>query len=455
LLLIQDQQRRSHSDFLKEGAQKYVENHKDNFYLNQNSKIHVDLRKKALANKDYYIEDIKLSENAKTLIKEADIELTAFGHLHATNNLAREAQSELIILINLLADQKVKYADDKLSCELMKSTLKLAHIGFKHAQKENVAASWAISDYINCILDLMPTLTEVKHISKGIFSGILKGSKNVVHLITNPKETLINLTKCINQLGLALNICDSDPIGLAYMSNNEKIIELEKQAKETAQIIKELELQFKKLSFAEKIEKISELATEWILTDAVFKAAGIVGKTVASQIVSKIEKISKVVPQANKLTEISMQLSKNAESLYSTIECVDTKMTEKIGKETILKARDELFLSHWCLAEKGCTINGRYYTIHALERMAPPTKEVIEELERRALMKGYARGTDKFNDYVQPRGVPPSVVEDSIQTLKPILGKKPGTLEYKNNNVLVVTNIKGDVITVYKNSGKK
>ncbi|MEZ2661763.1 hypothetical protein ACBP89_27960, partial [Aneurinibacillus aneurinilyticus] len=109
----------------------------------------------------------------------------------------------------------------------------------------------------------------------------------------------------------------------------------------------------------------------------------------------------------------------------------------------------------WDMIKGGSTINGRRYSEHALERMAPNTPQVRAELEKRALEKGLKRGTKAFNDFVQPRGVPPMVVENVIKSVKPTPGKNPGTLDYIGNGVKVVTNKNGDVITVILSSGGK
>jgi len=78
----------------------------------------------------------------------------------------------------------------------------------------------------------------------------------------------------------------------------------------------------------------------------------------------------------------------------------------------------------WVFPKKGgATINGRWYTEHALERMAPRTPEVMAELEVRALNRAAAEGikpqTKDFKDFwlkhkPDPRNIPPSVVEAEI-----------------------------------------
>jgi hypothetical protein len=116
--------------------------------------------------------------------------------------------------------------------------------------------------------------------------------------------------------------------------------------------------------------------------------------------------------------------------------------------------------STWDMPETGKVINGRFYTKHALERMAPDTPQVKAELFDRALeeaaKKGYKPGTEKFseciNEYIQPRNIPPFVVEETIKSAKPIEGF-PGTWNYMANGIKVVLNTNGDVVTVFPKEG--
>ena len=92
----------------------------------------------------------------------------------------------------------------------------------------------------------------------------------------------------------------------------------------------------------------------------------------------------------------------------------------------------------------GLTINGRWYTEHALERMAPDTPRVRAELRTRAAARlerlGIRPGSAAWDACMQralqkidPRGVPPSVVEAEIT--------KPGS-----TNVRVITARRGQVV---------
>lgn len=104
----------------------------------------------------------------------------------------------------------------------------------------------------------------------------------------------------------------------------------------------------------------------------------------------------------------------------------------------------------------GGEIGGRRYSEHALERMAPDTIQVRAELSKRAtdkaIERGLTPGTKEFDTYIKkyvdPRGVPPMVVEDAIKSIPAKAGKYADTFVHENDYVTVVTNGKGDVVTV-------
>ncbi|PER84388.1 S-layer homology domain-containing protein [Bacillus cereus] len=109
----------------------------------------------------------------------------------------------------------------------------------------------------------------------------------------------------------------------------------------------------------------------------------------------------------------------------------------------------------WSMPRGGGVIDGRKYSEHALERMAPDTVQVRAELTKRAReraeRKGYTFGSDKYMEElkkVDPRGMTPNVVEDIIKTGTRKPGDNPGTWKYVRDEGYVVINDKGDVITV-------
>ena len=99
---------------------------------------------------------------------------------------------------------------------------------------------------------------------------------------------------------------------------------------------------------------------------------------------------------------------------------------------------------------------GDITTFHAMERMAPDTSTVRAELSRRAekaaKQKGLEVGTKEYYEYcskyVEPRNIPPSVIEDAIFSSKAIPGNRPNTFIYETLEIKVVVNSNGKVITV-------
>ena len=110
----------------------------------------------------------------------------------------------------------------------------------------------------------------------------------------------------------------------------------------------------------------------------------------------------------------------------------------------------------WDIREGGGKIQGVEYSQHALERMAPNTAEVRAELSTRAANKaiqlGYIPGSEEYYNfvkkYVDPRGIPPIVIKNAIQTTTPTLGSKPGTFIHETDNIKVIVNNHDEVITV-------
>lgn len=110
----------------------------------------------------------------------------------------------------------------------------------------------------------------------------------------------------------------------------------------------------------------------------------------------------------------------------------------------------------WDMTEGGGIINGREYSQHAMERMAPDTPSVRAELSRRAEalaeLKGLQVGTLEYyrycQKYVDPRNIPPSVIEDAIRNITAVPGNTAGTFVHQTAEVTVIVNDIGKVITV-------
>ena len=110
----------------------------------------------------------------------------------------------------------------------------------------------------------------------------------------------------------------------------------------------------------------------------------------------------------------------------------------------------------WDMPRGGDTINDRHYSEHALERMAPNTPEVRAEIHTRAMERaeaaGLQPGTAEYNTFINkqidPRGIPPMVVEDAIRNTPAVPGTNPGTFMHQTPDVTVIVNSSGDVVTV-------
>ena len=137
---------------------------------------------------------------------------------------------------------------------------------------------------------------------------------------------------------------------------------------------------------------------------------------------------------------------------------VSLEEAEKLVGKDVRWSRGERGINTgaWDMTEGGGVIKGREYSQHAMERMAPNTPQVRAELSRRAEKTaeqlGYKQGTQKYYEfckkYVDPRNIPPSVIEDAIASTKPVAGKIVGTFVHETADVKVIVNANGKIVTV-------
>ena len=172
--------------------------------------------------------------------------------------------------------------------------------------------------------------------------------------------------------------------------------------------------------------------------------------------VQKIEELIK----SNKIDYDGILKIRN-ETVKSDVEVVRNTTedsVEDVGKSAAEDAGKvvESGTDSWNMVEGGGTINGREYSQHAMERMAPDTPQVRAELSRRAeksaTQRGLKVGTQEYYEYckkyVDPRNIPPSVIEDAISSTKGIPGNRPDTFIHETADVKIVINSAGKVITV-------
>ena len=189
--------------------------------------------------------------------------------------------------------------------------------------------------------------------------------------------------------------------------------------------------------------------------------AGMVAGMVASGVTAK--GLNGIEAEANKLAKAPKGIDGVTEGVGNLAEDVGKagKGLEGAAKGAESAAEDagkvvESGTDSWNMVEGGGTINGREYSQHAMERMAPDTPQVRAELSRRAeksaTQRGLKVGTQEYYEYckkyVDPRNIPPSVIEDAISSTKGIPGNRPDTFIHETADVKIVINSAGKVITV-------
>jgi hypothetical protein len=75
-----------------------------------------------------------------------------------------------------------------------------------------------------------------------------------------------------------------------------------------------------------------------------------------------------------------------------------------------------------------------------------------EKSRKKAIEKGLKVGSEEYyqfcKKYVDPRNIPPSVIEYAISTTKGVAGNTAGTFVHETADVKVIVNSNGKVITV-------
>jgi len=184
-------------------------------------------------------------------------------------------------------------------------------------------------------------------------------------------------------------------------------------------------------------EKLAETANIALSNTASTVAADV---DIAGKAAEVYDQGSGVVTAAEKLAESAGRTAKEAKKFTAEI-------LDDVGK-----GGSDL----WNMIEGGGTINGREYSQHAMERMAPDTPQVRAELSRRAenaaIQRGLKVGTQEYYEYckkyVDPRNIPPSVIEDAISSTKGIPGNRPNIFIHETADIKIVINSAGKVITV-------
>lgn len=228
-------------------------------------------------------------------------------------------------------------------------------------------------------------------------------------------------------------------------------------AKNWAKIKNKVVNWWKKTPSYDKIHQVVEVPIGFFSNAIVFGCcasfAGKIATTACAEALAFVTKSNPPIASAGAVTSESAAVVAVQKAKEEVVQLLATlSEAEQVAQAPFTKLINEVtHAPHcWSMPERGCIINNRYYTKHALERMAPRTQEVIKELERRALEKGYPVGSDDFKKYVNPRNIPPMVVEHIIETTIALVGEAIGTFEHITKELKVIVNAKGDVITVFK-----
>lgn len=124
---------------------------------------------------------------------------------------------------------------------------------------------------------------------------------------------------------------------------------------------------------------------------------------------------------------------------------VPLELNDKEAENMFKKAENAEALGVWTMPKCGWRINGRLFTEHALERMAPNTCPIEQEL----------RSRHASSESPEPLSIAPSEIinileiSDGTPLLKDLEG---ATMRYSSKTISVDTNKKGDVVNVSRNN---
>ncbi|OHS93469.1 hypothetical protein TRFO_40258 [Tritrichomonas foetus] len=229
------------------------------------------------------------------------------------------------------------------------------------------------------------------------------------------------------------------------------------------------------------VEKLGKKAVDSAAKEAAQETSRIVAKEVTKDVSKDVSK--EVTKEVTK--EVSKATGTGTKSLTKLAESELAKVASgKIPLQQFCKTQP-VFLppevtnslskgqSSWWIYKDGMMFNGRKYSGHALERMAPDCEIVKKVLQERydeicQACKASGKTFKDWKSYYQPRGISPNVVEDIIKNSKPLDNYElvNGTLvksadkirhavKYKGKGrtkgiAVILDKVTGDVVTIYK-----
>lgn len=405
-----------------------------------------------------YSASANFTEPAKKLLADCEIGLDAFANLTACNETQKYIYLEAVDLVNDAIAAKI----DPKHANVVQGPL--CAVAYSCEASVDAVRAGEIQVAIDCLRFGRIAWGFVKGVGKGAFSAALHGK--LAKLL--PAYQVYNKLKLGAQI---YDVCTNPQTRAALSIVFQKIRELpeEQQAEflgeflagflgeSTNPITICMNIASKNKAFQGLITTLTAAATNMArpvvlagqLQFAVLNAdlVNVFGVTFNRRLAPEIDRLFR----AEAITDATML--KNYLRLWGVGFSDLNPVPQIIGPGAgNLRAPTQLMQDIWDMSPHGRIIYGRYYTIHALERMAPTTDAVIKELKRRALALGYIPGSKDFNDYILTRNIPPSVIENAIRTGTRTPGKYAGTWQYVFENVKVFTNDTGDVTSVYRTS---
>lgn len=406
---------------------------------------------------------VQLNKNAQQLFKDSGFNFNKY-HEAIYSKIGNQMRSEGIELLNRVANMSLNGLLTDSQSKIIRSTIKLADAILSSSYKHDVYLAWATSDLANAMLDLTVDGNTIKknqhpeYKPGPVEQGILQAAERLAHPQKIAADTLISAIILMDALGRAETAEDT-------RSNTQSLQEKLKKQEAVCKAFDEISKAMNNMTRDDVIRELVAAGIEGYSIGKIAKAAKIFTKVSGERLlglsfdeVSKARIINSMQVTENASELLNQNRAIKAQALAQSIEVEgvevfegSTGRIESNVRNNNISAFSEMFDSTWDMPEQGKMINGRFYTRHALERMAPKTSEVVKELERRAIEKGHLPGSKEYKSYIDPRGIPPIVIEDAINNGQCTSGTYPWTWNYETDSVRVIVNEYGDVITVHCN----
>lgn len=363
--------------------------------------------------------------------------------LHLTGDAVQHyTHAQLIKSLDRIGSQIAASGEAK---DILKIAVACNISGQEAVSQKQIAHAWEAKEACDRLLDLGLAIGE------GFVEGIHNTCDNTIDLATGTINVLRLKPETLDKI--ATTFTRAAQSTTTFLAKFGRWAELKMENPEKGRQIRNAYLasikdgvsqRLSEMSERDKVKFVARFATEWFLAGEIAAASG------------KAMRAGKVVAEEVLLNPLKSLQYEVSEALVATLEKEPALVNgfvegiEKVGSTIVSEITEKCGDICKVLPDKGCMINGRYYTRHALERMAPKNFRTMAALEKRALEKGYAPGSKEFKEYVCPRDIPASVIEDVISNGTMQLDSSRNTVEYLTDSIKVITNSEGHVISVHQ-----